>query len=254
MADRPHRFGRDRGQIRIARTRLLQVDLLQVFVTDVTSKSSRVLTTGPSHHNPAVSRDGRAMVVNRDEGAHTNLWRLDPETGREQRLTEGEFDTSAALTSDGAWVLYASAQDVFKLLKIPGTGGAPVEVSQRPAYCPGVSADDRDALCLVFDPSGNPEGMLIPLTGGPPRPAPGIPADAAMARFGPDGRSITYLVSRQGADELWSLTPQGDKPRRLIRFEGKEIRDFAWSPDGTQLAVVKMSRSGDVVLLKRSQS
>ncbi|HET6372287.1 MAG TPA: protein kinase, partial [Candidatus Polarisedimenticolia bacterium] len=46
---------------------MMQADAQQIFVTDVTTKSSRALTTGPSHRTPAVSRNGRAMVVARDD-------------------------------------------------------------------------------------------------------------------------------------------------------------------------------------------
>ena len=92
----------------------------------------------------------------------------------------------------------------------------------------------------------------MPLAGGDPRPIAGLPPASRGARFGPDGRSITYLMSHDGADEIWSLPLKGGEPRRLVRFEGKEISDFAWSSDGTRLAVVKTTQSGDVVLLKRT--
>ena len=233
---------------------MMQADVQQVFVTDLSTRASRALTAGPSHHDPGVSRDGRAMVVVRDEGDGSNLWRLDPETGRVQRLTDGKFDLLPILDADGSWVVYASAMETIKLLKIPGTGGTPVEMTKRPAACAGISADNRDALCLVFGPSGEPESAFIPLSGGEPRPIPGLPAAVKLVRFGPDGRSISYLISREGADELWSLPAPGGAPRRLVRFEGKEIAEFAWSADGAHLAVVKVSRSGDVVLLKRSSS
>jgi Tol biopolymer transport system component len=231
---------------------MMQAEALQVFVTDVTSRSSRALTTGPSHQDLAVSRDGRSLVVVRDDGVRSNLWRVDPETGRGQRLTDGEFDASPVLSADGTWVVYTSAGDTFKLLKIPGTGGTPVELAQQRSWCVDISADNREALCRVFAPSGESERMMVPLAGGEPRPIPGIPAAARMARFGPDGRSIHYLISHEGADELWGFPAQGGPPRKLVRFEGKEVGDFAWSPDGRRLAVVKFSRSGDVVLLKRA--
>jgi Tol biopolymer transport system component len=230
---------------------MLHGDLQQIHVTDVGSKSTRALTSGAAHREPAVSRDGRTIVVMRDEGTHTNLWRLDAETGRTQRLTEGQFEGMQSLTSDGSWVVYASAQESIKLLKVPGSGGTPVELSQKPAMCNDISLDDREALCFVSTPSGDLSPAILPLEGGEPRSIPGLPPTAKYFRFGPDGRSITYLVSHEGADELWSLPMQGGKPRRLVRFAAVEIDRFAWSPGGTHLAVVKAVRSGDVVLLKR---
>jgi Tol biopolymer transport system component len=231
---------------------LVQADVQQVFVTEVGSKASRALTSGASHHSPATSGDGRALVVVRDDADRSNLWRVDPETGQEQRLTEGQFDMFQVLGPDGSEVIYTAAGDNLKLLKVPITGGAPTEVAPKPALCTGVTPDGREALCLVFGVSGDPEGVMIPLSGGEPRRITGVPGAAKLARLGPDGRSITYLVTHEGADELLSLPAAGGAPRRLLRFEGKEIEDFAWSLDGRHLAVVKVSRSGDVVLLKRS--
>jgi Tol biopolymer transport system component len=227
-------------------------DVEQVSVTAADSKSSRALTTGASHRDMAVSRDGRTIVMVRADGDHGSLWRVDPGTGREQRLTDGHFDANPALSADGSWVVYSSAMETIKLLKMPVAGGTPVELMKGLARCGSISADDRDALCLVLGESGEMEQMLIPLAGGAPRPVPGPPATARVVRFGPDGRSITYLAAHDGADELWSLPAQGGEASRLVRFDGKEIADFAWSPDGKRLAIVKSSVSGDVVLLKRS--
>ena len=96
--------------------------------------------------------------------------------------------------------------------------------------------------------------VTIPVEGGEPVPFSVLPPTANMARVSADGRSVTYLMTREGADELLSAPMQGGEPRLLARFDGKDIRDFAWSSNGTRLAVVKQSRSGDVVLLKRPPS
>ena len=229
---------------------MMQGDLRQIFVTDVTSRSSRTVTNGPEHHFPVVSRDGRTMVVSRSEGDRRNLWRVDPATGQGRRLTEGEFDNYQVVSADGAWVVYTAVLETIKLLKVPSTGGTPVELSPRPAWCTDVSSDGR-ILCFEADTSGDPKAVLIPLVGGESVPT-AVPGAARAAKFGPDGRTITYLVSREGNDEIWSIPAQGGEPRLVVRFEGKDIDDFAWSPDGRRLAVVKASRSGDVVLLKRT--
>jgi len=230
---------------------MVQGDEQQVFVSDITARSPRALTQGPSHTYPTVSRDGRTMVVGRSDGNRRNLWRLDPVTGQAQRLTEGEFDMYQVPSVDGSWIVYSTAMETIKTMKIPATGGTPVELSSRPAWCVDASSDGR-ILCFISGPTGGPEAVLIPLAGGEPVAAPGIPAAAGMARFGPDGRSITYLITHEGADELRSIPAEGGEPRLLARFESNQVMDFAWSPDGKHLAVVKYSRSGDVVLLKRS--
>jgi Tol biopolymer transport system component len=136
-------------------------------------------------------------------------------------------------------------------MKVPAAGGTPVEISEKTIWCLDAS-EDAQLLCYLFGPSGDTDVVLIPLAGGDPVPVTGIPGNAKGAAFGPDGRSITYSITGDGADEIWSIPAQGGAARLLARFEGKEIRDFAWSPDGKRLAIVKDSRSGDVVLLKRA--
>src|SRR5262249_15423664 len=71
---------------------MLQGTVRQVFITDTGTKASRALTSGPAHQNPSLSRDGHTMAVVRADGDQVHIYRVDPETGREQRLTEGQFD------------------------------------------------------------------------------------------------------------------------------------------------------------------
>ncbi|HUD73320.1 MAG TPA: hypothetical protein VMQ62_15290, partial [Dongiaceae bacterium] len=107
-------------------------------------------------------------------------------------------------------------------------------------------------LCLGFDTGQKPVTLLQPLAGGEARPiAQEIPPNARMVRFGPDRRSYVYLVNRNGSGEFWAQPADGGKARLLARLEGKEAGDFLFSPDGSQLAVVSMERSGDVITLGR---
>ncbi len=225
----------------------------QIFVTDTVSRSTRVLTSGPSHLLPSVSRDGRTMVVGRVDGDQNHIYRLDPETGREEQFTNGEFDSSPVVSPDGQWVVYSTAVDVRKLMKVPITGGTPIALSDTSMFPGSISPDGREILAYTVSASGTGHGVLIPLAGGPPKDVQGVPPAVQMARFSPDGQSITYLLSHEGSSELWNLPLRGGPAKLLTRLEGKEISIFEWSPDGTRLAVVKTSRSGDVVLLKRAK-
>ena len=225
----------------------------QLFVTDLASKASRALTTGDAHRNVRISRDGRVLVASRNEGAHKTIWRVDVETGREQRLTSGPFDEPQAVSKDGSWVVYASVGgEILSLNKIPGSGGAAVTLVPQRTYCSAVSPDDREALCLQFDAADKPQVVTIPLAGGAPRLIAGFPEDTRWVIFGPDGRSFLYLLSRQGSAEIWSMPVDGDKARRLARLEGRRVGLLQIAPDGSRLAVVSQARSGDVVLLTRT--
>jgi Tol biopolymer transport system component len=232
----------------------LQAEREQIHVTNVATGTSRALTSGDPHGQPRVSRDGRTLIVARSEGDHSRLWQLDPATGREQRLTGGKLDTGQVVAPDGSYVVYTAMAKTVQLIKMPVGGGTPVELMNRPSFCLDVSPDGRDLVCLRLSPSGQPETILLAAAGGEPRPIPGLPAGAHAVKFGQDGRSLVYLVSHEGADELWRFPLAQGTPSRMARLEGQSIEDFALSPDGSRLAIVKVSRSGDVVLLKRPAS
>jgi Tol biopolymer transport system component/predicted Ser/Thr protein kinase len=230
----------------------VQGDERQVFLTDVDTKASRLLTSGPPHRQPAASRDGRVLLMMRDEGAQSVVWRLDPETGKGQRVTEGPSDGFPLLAPDGSWMAYASVTDTFQLFRRTLPEGEPVSLEQPFTGCTDVSSDGH-LLCMKGLPSGAVQALLLPPEGGGPRVMPGIPANARVVRFGADGRSLSWTVAVEGGEELWEQG-EGKPPRRLARFEGREIDDFAWSPDGRRLAIVKATQSGDVVLLRRPPS
>jgi Tol biopolymer transport system component len=59
------------------------------------------------------------------------------------------------------------------------------------------------------------------------------------------------MIPNEGGQELFNVPIGGGTPKRIARVEGWYIRAFAWSPDGTRLAVVKETSHGDVVLFKR---
>jgi eukaryotic-like serine/threonine-protein kinase len=226
-------------------------EAMEVFLTDLASRDTRQLTTGAPHHTPAASRDGRTLVVVRDEQESSRLFRIDPATGNEERLTDGPFDVFGTLNADGSWLVWSSVGDTARLMKRAMTpGGSPVELLREAMFCTDVSVDER-MTCLMALPTGETRPIVVPLAGGEPKQATQVPPSARIEKFGPDGRTITWLVVAPGACEIWSDVPGKAEPRMLARIEGKEIGNYAFSPDGTHLAVVKYTDSGDVVLLKK---
>jgi Tol biopolymer transport system component len=58
--------------------------------------------------------------------------------------------------------------------------------------------------------------------------------------------------SRSGAPNLWTFPMDGKPPAQLTHFAAGSIFSFAWSPDGTKLALSRGAVTSDVVLLSRS--
>ena len=70
-------------------------------------------------------------------------------------------------------------------------------------------------------------------------------ASDSHPRFSPDGRFIAFLSARddeqedkdQSSTQVWLLDRAGGEARKLTALDG-DIEDFAWSPDGTRLALI----------------
>ena len=54
-------------------------------------------------------------------------------------------------------------------------------------------------------------------------------------------------------DNLWLQHLDGSPGKQLTDFKSGLIRDFDWSFDGKQLAVVRGQRDSDVVLIRNSE-
>ena len=68
-------------------------------------------------------------------------------------------------------------------------------------------------------------------------------------QWAPDGRAIVYSEEKDGVSNLWSKPLDGAPARQMTRFREDEIRSFAWSRDGKQLALSRGRSSSDVVLI-----
>jgi Tol biopolymer transport system component len=64
----------------------------------------------------------------------------------------------------------------------------------------------------------------------------------------PDGRGLAYVDA--AGTNIWIQPLDGTPPRRLTQFDDQIITSFAWSPDGTQLAIVRARETSDLVLLR----
>jgi uncharacterized protein with WD repeat len=75
------------------------------------------------------------------------------------------------------------------------------------------------------------------------------PPEHPVIRFAPGGDAVVYPVRNRGVDNLWVQRPDGSGWDHLTDFSAEQIRDFQFSPDGSQLATRGHSDS-DVVLIR----
>lgn len=187
-----------------------------------------------------------------------NVWRMATTDSRATQLTYGKLDVYPYCSSDGHWVFYEGAD--LKLWKVPTQGGDPQAVSQqmvsgcstcvRPfdvspdgkwiAFGSFLTDDPDEKLVIVHNDSGGSSKLFKFQQA----------RQGASLRFTPDGNAVVYPIRKNGADNLWRQ-PLDDSPgQQITDFQSEQIRDFQWSFDGKQLALLRGHIDSDVILIQ----
>jgi Tol biopolymer transport system component len=64
-------------------------------------------------------------------------------------------------------------------------------------------------------------------------------------KWGPDGRSVTFIDRADPASNVYRIGMGGESPRPVTKFTEGRVTNFEWSHDGSRLAVVR--RIGEAV-------
>jgi eukaryotic-like serine/threonine-protein kinase len=201
---------------------------------------------------PAATSDGRVIVYSSRELATLNtLWRTDPDGRRPTRLAA---DASwPVVTPDDRHVIFVSE---LKLWRVPIEGGESTRISDLDARTPAVSPDGHSLAFVSLD-GQNQTALVVcelPACTSPKRlVAPDLKiavGEGGRIRWSPDGRGIVY-VRNEGQPNLWVQPLDGTPPRQLSTFaDDREILDFAWSKNGTRLAIARATTTRDIVLIR----
>ena len=71
--------------------------------------------------------------------------------------------------------------------------------------------------------------------------------------FKRDGTGIIYPIREGQTDNLWLQHLDGSPGKQLTDFKSEYIRDFDYSYDGKQLAIIRGHRESDVVVIRDSE-
>jgi Tol biopolymer transport system component len=207
--------------------------------------------------------DGHVVFVAPSPGKlQTHIWRADADGGNPKELTSGKGDSNPACSPDSKAAFYVDDDGNFE--KISFDGGAAQMLAQLSVFSRiAISPDGKYAAFETFREHEPKEKLaLVPLDSNqPPRllefERPGSSfvltiGDAAI-RFSSDGKGIIYPIPDGHADNLWLQHLDGSPGKQLTDFKSELVRDFDYSFDGKQLAVVRGHRESDVVLIRDSE-
>jgi len=147
-----------------------------------------------------------------------------------------------------------SDESIHKMPREGGPSETLVAGSLRPNNQFDLTPDGKQLVVGLHVPTGQKLALVSIETGKTDKDLP-LDAGANYLAMLPDGKSVSYVAVENGAQNIFVQPLNGSGPKQLSRFTqgtgpSKGIRSFARSPDGKQLAVVRVSRRSDVVLLK----
>ena len=219
--------------------------------------NQRILTNDPHEDQaPSVSPDGKYVVFTSFRGGFPSLWRMDLEGGNLKQLTDGQEDYGPKVAPDGQWILFASWRSGRQTLwKISIDGGEPVQLTDRFTWGESFSPDGKLIACFYNEekPNTPPHLMILPAEGGAPLKI----FDLSPTRlrqvpthWTPDGRSIAYVDSRSGTNNIWIQPLNGGASKLLTNFNDNGVGYFAFSADGKMLTFTRVTSRNDVVLIR----
>lgn len=176
---------------------------------------------------------------------HQHLWRVEVETGEEERITEGDFTVrDYQLSRDGAWIAHhraptpliddgpeseiwvmtATGGDVRRLTENTiGEGGA--EISPDNSQLLFVANSSRD-----FEYYYNDNLFVMPASGGQPQLLlPGLPYEIGRATWSADGESIFFTANMGVRQELFRVDLASNELTQLTDGD-HTVSDWSYEP------------------------
>lgn len=228
----------------------------QIWSMHADGSQRRDLTLSESadsnNYSPSVSPDGGQVVFVSDRQGQTRIWRMTIDGGQPHPLTEGHDDLGPQVSSDGQWVIYSSAKSGHRALwKVPLAGGPETLVSDLPAEASAISPTGNLIACTWREDVTNLQRKLavIDLADRQPPRYLALPAGSTWLRWLPNGKALTYNLTRNGLANLWSQTLAGGPPTQLTDLSFENVASFAWSRDGGRLALARAQEIRSVVFI-----
>jgi len=202
---------------------------------------------------PTATSDGRTILFQKGTGgADEGIWKINATGGAPPtRLVPGDA-YSPIVTPDNRHVIFQSYRSgVLSPWMVPIDGGEPRQIV-RIATSIGSLDISRDGRRLLFTRFENENGFkwfMCELPACSNRVSPPQSGNGTYGgRFTPDGLGITYVDTSNV--NIWTQPLDGGPPRQITHFTDRSINFFAWSHDGSRLALVRSTTTSDIVLLK----
>jgi Tol biopolymer transport system component len=221
-------------------------------VARLRTASGQIQELAPGAGAPLVSRDGRTVLFFDYGSGRTGRMDADGRNRTDLAFVPSGFVGGPALSADGRRIAHR-VSDGVKVIAFDDDGNvhdvATLHVPPGTAFGRlNLSPDGSRLLIPSLDEQRQPTTLICDLdTCSSPQRLPPL----FQAGWATDGRGITY-VDAATQTNLWVHPLDGSPPHKLTDFpdDGRTIAAYAWSSDGTRLAVARGASTHDIVLVK----
>jgi eukaryotic-like serine/threonine-protein kinase len=190
-----------------------------------------------------------------------HVFRADADGGNIQELTKGKFDFMPVCSADSKTVLYDDADS--KLERVGIDGGVPQQFREYANFARFTVSPDGKNVAMITNRVGETKEKIALLSPDFYRPVRFLDFERPRVSYGGvfgdepilfkrDGTGIVYPVREGQTDNLWLQHLDGTPGKQLTDFKSEFIRDFDYSFDGKQLAIIRGHQEADVVLIRDS--
>jgi Tol biopolymer transport system component len=196
--------------------------------------------------NPAMSPDFLHVAVGRKVDGNQDIWLLNLENGRLQRLTtDAAIDAQPLFSPDGAHLLFGSnRKGVFNFYWRTASGAGSDQILFETPLAKAPLDWSRDGILLyrVVDRRGGYDLFALPLDAsgkaGSPFPVVQTEADERDGQFSPDGKWIAYQSDESKQVEIYiQQFPTGIRVGPVSVDGGAQAR---WRNDGRELFYIAL--------------
>ena len=189
----------------------------------------------------------RYLVFDSSQANRIELLRTDADGSNPLVLSDSALSSSCS--PDGKWLVYSQNNHMYRL---PIDGGGPTEIASSRSGLFGVVSPDGQWVAYGYQavsPTSLPRLAVIPATGGAIAHDFIRPAGTNGLEWSPDQKGIEYLLTRNGATNVWEQPLAGGPPHPVTGFTSGHIFGFSWTRDGKDLLLSRGEDTSDVVMI-----
>lgn len=234
--------------------------LASLWIVRTDGSGLRQLTTPPGDDSdPCWSADGRTLYYLSTRSGTSQVWKIEPENGEPAQVTDTPLDiANLKISPDGQSLAFT--MEVFPGTSVEETVSRLNELDERSTsamvytelpvrHWDTWSTGLRNHIFVMPLATGRPVDIMNPMDAdSPPKPF-GGPEEFT---FTPDGSGVVFSANDKGREEAWLLNfnlylaPADGSGLPVNLTPDNLARDTTpvFSPDGTRLAYLAMTRPG----------